>query len=306
MKDFSQNNWGLVLAGGGGKGAYQIGVFRALFEKGLDNYITAVSGASVGALNLVLFECNDIKMAESVWSGISYEQFLEISPEMIDFKEGLVSREGLLNILDNYVDLEIIRKSERRLMVSATEYDEYGMGKGKIKYFSLNYRTSEEIKNILLASSALPLVYEPVQIENKMYRDGGIRDNLPIEPLYVDGIRHFIVVGLSVGTKIPYEKYPDAEFIFIKPSNSIGDFWDGTLDFSKEGAKVRMELGYLDGMRTLEFSDRDLKEPEARAEYEAAEARDYNKIIFFHRKKKLEDSVQTHMDQINSLIDKYS
>lgn len=54
MKDFSKDEWGLVLAGGGGKGAYQAGAFKALWEYGIQDYITAVSGASVGALNAVL------------------------------------------------------------------------------------------------------------------------------------------------------------------------------------------------------------------------------------------------------------
>ena len=63
MKDFSKDEWGLVLAGGGGKGAYQAGAFKALWEYGIQDYITAVSGASVGALNAVLFANKDIKAA---------------------------------------------------------------------------------------------------------------------------------------------------------------------------------------------------------------------------------------------------
>lgn len=45
---------GLVFCGGGGRGAYQIGVWQALRERGLDKYTAAVSGASVGALNAAL------------------------------------------------------------------------------------------------------------------------------------------------------------------------------------------------------------------------------------------------------------
>lgn len=46
---------GLVFAGGGGKGAYQIGVWKALIEKGLDKYVTCISGTSIGGLNSALF-----------------------------------------------------------------------------------------------------------------------------------------------------------------------------------------------------------------------------------------------------------
>jgi NTE family protein len=46
---------GLVFSGGGGKGAYEIGVWKAFKEYGIDKYVCAVSGTSVGALNAALF-----------------------------------------------------------------------------------------------------------------------------------------------------------------------------------------------------------------------------------------------------------
>ena len=61
---------GLVFCGGGGRGAYQIGVWQALRERGLDKYTAAVSGASVGALNAALFACGDLPLAERVWTSL--------------------------------------------------------------------------------------------------------------------------------------------------------------------------------------------------------------------------------------------
>ncbi len=307
MKDFSKNEWGLVLAGGGGKGAYQIGAFRALREKGVDDYITAVSGVSVGALNLVLFAYNDQKMAEDVWKNISPKQFLEVDPELIDFKEGLMSRDGLTEILDNYIDMEIIRKNERRLYVTLTEVDAQGKAQsGLAKYFSLNYQGDKRIRDLLLASSALPIIYEPVEIDGKLYKDGGLKDNLPIAPLYAEGLRHFIVVGLSPDTKIDYDRFPGAEFVFIKPGKNIGGFWDGTLDFTSDGARTRMEIGYKDALRALEFSDKDMGDENNRIMYEASEVNDYNNIIFEYRKGRLEKEVGDEMDKINKLMEKYT
>lgn len=307
MKDFSKNEWGLVLAGGGGKGAYQIGAFRALREKSVDDYITAVSGVSVGALNLVLFAYNDQKMAEDVWKNISPKQFLEVDPELIDFKEGLMSRDGLTEILDNYIDMEIIRKNERRLYVTLTEVDAQGKAQsGLAKYFSLNYQGDKRIRDLLLASSALPIIYEPVEIDGKLYKDGGLKDNLPIAPLYAEGLRHFIVVGLSPDTKIDYDRFPGAEFVFIKPGKNIGGFWDGTLDFTSDGARTRMEIGYKDALRALEFSDKDMEDENNRIMYEASEVNDYNNIIFEYRKGRLEKEVGDEMDKINKLMEKYT
>lgn len=307
MKDFSENEWGLVLAGGGGKGAYQIGAFRALREYGVDNYVTAVSGVSVGALNLVLFAYNDQKMAEEVWRNITPKQFLAIDPDMIDFKEGLAPRSGLTEILDNYIDLEIIRKNERRLYVALTEVDAAGNAKnGLARYFSLNYQGDSRIRKLLLASSALPILYEPVEIDGKLYKDGGLKDNLPIAPLYAEGLRHFIVVGLNPDTRIHTDRFPDSEFVFIKPGATIGGFLDGTLDFTPDGARARMEIGYMDTVRELSFADKDMSDENNRILYQASASNDYGKMLFEYRKGRLENTVNHEMDKINSLIDKYT
>ena len=51
---------GLVLGGGGGKGAFQVGVWKALCEYKLDKKISCMSGSSIGALNSVLFSQKNI------------------------------------------------------------------------------------------------------------------------------------------------------------------------------------------------------------------------------------------------------
>ena len=66
----------LVLGGGGGKGAYQIGVWKALRELGVERNVTAVTGTSVGALNALLFATGNYELAESIWSNLSTEQIL--------------------------------------------------------------------------------------------------------------------------------------------------------------------------------------------------------------------------------------
>lgn len=62
---------GLVLAGGGGKGAYEIGVWQALRDLGLEQSVAAVSGTSVGALNAALFAAGDLERARAVWRDLS-------------------------------------------------------------------------------------------------------------------------------------------------------------------------------------------------------------------------------------------
>ncbi len=303
MYNFSEKEWGLVLSGGGGKGSYQAGVFKALEQYGLGDYITMVSGSSVGSLNMVIFDNANAILAEEIWKNISPEQFLQVEEALLDFREGIMSREGLLNILDRHIDFDKLRNSQRKLYVAVTEYGKYGEGEGQVKYLQLNYRSDKEIKDILLASSALPIIYSPIEINGKLYRDGGIKDNLPIMPLYMEGIRNFIVVAMSPETQINYEKYPDANFLFIKPHKSIGDFITGTLDFTASGARLRMELGYLDGVREIEYFDRD--DEDSKMKYTMSVNNDYLNLSYKTKQTKLEGAIKTEMNKINDLINKY-
>ena len=72
MRDF---RYGIVFSGGGGKGAYQIGVWKYLHELGIDQKIHGVSGASVGALNSLLFLQGDYQKAEELRADIRQDDF---------------------------------------------------------------------------------------------------------------------------------------------------------------------------------------------------------------------------------------
>lgn len=80
---------GIVFCGGGAKGAYQIGVWKRLREMGLEAQIGGVSGASVGALNSLLFTQGDLELAEDVWLSIRQEDM--VRPGSFDFKTFLQS-----------------------------------------------------------------------------------------------------------------------------------------------------------------------------------------------------------------------
>lgn len=248
--------YGLVLAGGGGKGAYQVGVYKALQECGLSERIRGIAGSSVGALNMLIFAQAAGNLGELIWKDIHPSKFIPVSEGLdglFDGKEGVFGRDGLREIMHLHVDFSQIIHSDIPLYTTVSRYDAYGMGTPIAEYIRLNGKTKQEIEQIVLASSAIPTIYEPVKIGDYIYRDGGVTDNLPIEPLYQVGIRKFIVIPLSMHTKIPTMRYPDAEFIVIRPSHDLGDEITGTMDFTSRGANIRMKLGYEDAMRTLKY-----------------------------------------------------
>lgn len=105
---------GLVLAGGGGRGAYQIGVWKALRETGLEGYITAVAGSSVGGLNAALFTQGGLDKAEEIWRSISPEIILTSKFKSEDgFKRmSLFERDGLRKIIADGLDMRCFDPDE--------------------------------------------------------------------------------------------------------------------------------------------------------------------------------------------------
>ena len=98
--------YGIVFSGGGGKGAYQIGVWKYLHEMGIDRKITGVSGASVGALNSLLFVQGDYEKARDVWLNIQQDDLtyvsllhylIQLMPILQSFQAGL----AVLNMIAN-------------------------------------------------------------------------------------------------------------------------------------------------------------------------------------------------------------
>ena len=113
----------------------------------------------------------------------------------------------------------------------------------------LNDETPERIVSILLASSALPFVFSYEKLGKYKYLDGGIPllgDNVPIQPLYDAGFRKFIVVHLGEDAIGSNKEFDGAECVHILPSNNMGKVARGTLNFSPEKVKERIDMGYFD------------------------------------------------------------
>ena len=124
----TSKEYGLVLEGGGAKGAYQIGAWKALKEAGIK--INAVAGTSVGALNGALICMDELEMAQQMWSNLTYSQVMDVDDTKMEqliegeapfweavkdafhhMSEGGVDVTPLKDMLDKVVDEEKIRNS---------------------------------------------------------------------------------------------------------------------------------------------------------------------------------------------------
>lgn len=239
---------GIVFSGGGGKGAYEIGVWKYLHEIGLVQNVSAVSGTSVGALNAALFVGSTYKKAEDLWRNITPDKILTpIMSESILSTEGIFSREVLISMIREGLDFERLQESKIQCFVTCMRYRD-----DSIQRFKLNDYNETDITTLLLASSAIPVVFPNEDFQGEKYCDGGCPprgDNIPIDPVYDLGIKNIIVITLDREKKIDEKRYPDARIFQIVPSEDLGDLWTGTLNFSAESARKNMKLGYTDARR---------------------------------------------------------
>ena len=313
--DFSSGeSWALTLAGGGGKGAYEIGVWQALREIGLEKNLIAVSGSSSGALNAALISLNEFDKAKTIWSSIMPKQFLDINYDTIigplntlvkrTLTAGLCSRDGLIEIIDKYLNLEQLAGARIPAYVSISRYSSDCIDclseKPQVEYISLSEVSPDDAGQFLLASSAMPYIYPPEIIHGNVYRDGGLADNVPIYPMTSVGADNLIVVKLEPDDKVDTSLYSKfKEVVEIIPSREIGDLFDGTLEFTNRNVMFRMLLGYYDTLRTFGLRMYRLNGiPLDYAEKKRREDADYDKIISTLRRN---NTVNRMDDTINKL-----
>ena len=291
---------GLVLDGGGGKGAYQLGVLKALTEQELLTDVTMISGTSIGAVNAMLYALEDIDLMYRAWEDINMLMLVDIDGTSFTSSGLHCSREDMLSMIEKHIDFDKLKKSKYDIyntiarLVSLPDNFE-------AEYRRLNDYDKETIKKIVLASTSLPVIYAPVEIDGCSYKDGGICDNSPVQPLYDAGVRQFIVIGLQHGKVLDTSKWPDAQFISIYPSHDLGDLFEGTLNFDKRSIEFREMLGYKDGLRAVKTK---FMPDQMYINLEPMLAQnDYNEIRMQLHVNKTYDSLSSH---VNSNIDKFN
>lgn len=170
---------GLALSGGGVRGISHLGVLKALNELGI--YPTKVTGSSAGSIAGSMY-CQGYQ-PEEVLKIILETNYFRFMRPAISWK-GILKMESLTDLFKVYLPHNEFAKLKTPLTVAATD-----IRKGKVVYFD----EGELIKPIL-ASSCIPGMFEPIQIGNRFLVDGGVLNNLPVEPL--EGICD-VVIGVN-------------------------------------------------------------------------------------------------------------
>ena len=229
----------LVLQGGGALGAYQIGVYQALHEAGIE--LDWIIGTSIGAINAALIAGNTperrIDALQEFWRRMRSDRVSHYLPAWIGLPDvtsflttlfggissffrpnaaaflgpqvllgaeraGFYSTAPLRKTLSELVDFDLINRSSLRVTVGASE-----VRSGVMRYFD----TRDQAMTIdhILASSALPPAFPAVRIDGKLYWDGGILSNSPTEVIFEDNARRTsLIFSVHVWNHPPPKGHP--------------------------------------------------------------------------------------------------
>ncbi len=196
-----------VLSGGGSLGAVQVGMLRALFEKGVCPDVMV--GTSVGAVNSAWVAANPdqdgvLQLAE-IWMRLRRHHVFPLSP--ITSARGLLgqtnhflSSDSLRSLLERHIPFKRLEAARVPLHIVATE----------LKSGRAAILTSGPAVPAVLASCAIPGVFPPVTIGGREYVDGGVANHTPI------------TVAVELGATTIYVLPVGYPWLNREPTNAFG------------------------------------------------------------------------------------
>ena len=240
----------LVLAGGGARGSYQVGVWRALTELGWHPQI--ITGTSVGSLNGAMFALDLYETARDMWTSIRSQDVMELPEEtrnlteLHQFLRDVVRAGGmdvtpLEEIVERVLDEDALRASPIRFGLVTVE--KRGL---RPRELPLEEIPKGKVKDYLLASAACFPALRAKQIDGVQFLDGGYRDNMPTALAQKMGAEELVCVDLEgVGITLPNRTG--------LPTTMVRSYWElgDILHFDPDTARRNIELGYYDTLRAF-------------------------------------------------------
>lgn len=187
----------LVLPGGGGRGAYQVGVARALFEKGIT--FDYAFGTSIGAINATLLAQGDLERLTELWSTAHLLGLFrlplpaQLAGMVFGTKLGILDPTPMERIIRKEVNFEKLKASPIKVGFFATDLCSL-----KTRMITTDdLKSQDELVEVLMASSAIPMVFPPRPLGGEgMWIDGGLVRNTPMEASVDLGAEEIYVVLL--------------------------------------------------------------------------------------------------------------
>jgi NTE family protein len=239
-----------VLAGGGSRGAVQVGMLAELVDRGIR--ADHVYGASVGAVNAAAYAADPtaegVKKLEDVWVHLRPDDIFPKTrvhgPWMFfQQRESVYSNQGLRKVLESGLEIDRIEDTAIPLEVVATS-----LADGSERWFS-----SGPIVDSVLASAAIPGIFPPVAIDGELFIDGGVVNNVPIRRAVADGATTVYVLLCSPSRHVPQPTKRPLEAVISAFFTSIHSRFARELEELKD--RVQLVVFNGTGRVTDDFRD---------------------------------------------------
>lgn len=241
--------YALALGGGGARGAFEAGVWRAIRD--MNKEITAIAGTSVGAINGAAFAAG--ADCEGLWCKMSAEKLVPgaadgnimsaevIGPAMGRILKGGLDIEPMRKMLEGVIDEDRVRKSGIDYGLCA-----FSAGAKESAELFLDRIPQGRLIDYITASACFP-VFRPVRINGEDFTDGGVRNNIPVNMLIergYDAIISVAVKGVGVVKDIDRRGINIIEIEYQKPECGI-------MEFDEQKIKRSIKSGYLSCMKAF-------------------------------------------------------
>ncbi len=253
----------IVFAGGGSKGAYQLGAWKALNELG--ETFDIATGTSIGSINAAFYVQNDFIEAEKMWNEVTAGDIMANGINFdVSFDSVISQKENIIPLIKNYINTKSVDNTPFLAMVQRYFSEEKFFGsETDYALMTVNYKgfgpsdlvpcevTKKEMEKMgadawrwIAASAACFPVFPPMEIDGEQYIDGGYYDNIPVAAAFKLGASSAVVVDLNTENNHEgYLRHP--RVTYIKPTKDLGNF----LNFDRNVLSRSMRLGYNDTMK---------------------------------------------------------
>lgn len=256
---------GIAFSGGGLRGAYQVGCYKAFLDCGIN--VNGFVGTSIGSFNAAMCASNRFYELYNFWYNESTGSILGFSDKLINkANSNEYDMKLLMEILENVKNIVVnkgistinIRKKLEEFNISKYLYKskkDFGLVTVRANDFKPRYMFKEDIpanklNDYIIASCFLPIFKFEKLIDDNYYLDGGFHDYIPANSLLEKGYDKVYVIDLeAIGIRRPY-KYKE-KITIINPSRKLGSI----LDFKQEDIRNNMRLGYYDTLKVLKNFD---------------------------------------------------
>jgi len=238
-QEMINKTYAVALSGGGARGAYEMGVWKALKE--MDINIAAVAGTSIGSINGALMAQGDFDIALEVWNSLTPEIVFDTELTGIERYRDTTKMQQLLK---QYINEDKIRESKIDYALVT-----FNLSAMKDETLFADEIPQGKLLDYILASANYPL-FKRHKIDGNYYIDGGIYNNLPAKPLSDRGHQNIIIVDVRDMFAMTYKKF-DTSGHFIVNIRSRHDLYN-VMNFSRELIQENLNKGYFDTLMAFE------------------------------------------------------